>query len=856
MQIFQSTIETPPMINRFLSIIAVLVTVFIQTAAAQSRGVFGSAGEIILAPEPTVPSSNISLSNTNCNELDVNWIAGDGARRLVVASANSPVSALPADGITYNASNLFGQGSDLGGGNFVVYSSNGTSVTVTGLTGGVRYHFAIFEYNGSGGGIEYLQSVYPVADEAAIGVSITAMINDPEICRGDTTLLEAHGDLISYVWNPSSSLSSPVDSVVQAFPLTTTNYTVTGFGSNGCSASAVVTVDVNQPPTVTLSSFNDACSNGTAFALSGGSPSGGVYSGDFVTAGNFNPSAAGPGTFQVYYTYTDGNGCTNLDSSLITVNAPPSVQLSPFDPECVNGSPTTLSGGNPAGGTYSGDGVSGGIFYPAQAGVGTAQIIYRYFASNGCSNSDTNTIQVLALPQVTLGAFTDVCQNVPAFQLTGGLPAGGTYSGPGVSSGSFNPAVTGPGTFTIDYTYTDGNGCTNTTIAPQTVNALPTVTFTAPAPVCANTAPFALSGGTPAGGDYSGTSVVNNTFNPSVSGAGVFALTYLYTDLNGCQNSAVASITVNSLPSVTLTAQASTCLNSAPDTLSGGVPAGGVYSGNGVANGIFNPQVAGAGSTYIFYTVTSSQGCSASDSSLIEVKTLPAVSLDSFPNRCVNAGPLTLSGGLPAGGTWSGPGVGGTTFFTAIAGVGTHAINYTVTGTNGCSNIASQSISVNPAPVIGLGPDTLVCAGASVLLNAGAGAATYAWSTGATTQTISVDTTGRGTGTFQFRVTVVSTAGCLNKDTINVAFDVCSALPDQPVSDAGLILFPNPSGSRFNLNIEAAGRLSVYNLQGQLVYSSPLEPGHNTFGEMLFPGIYIAEVSATGSRRVFRIVKD
>ncbi len=67
------------------------------------------------------------------------------------------------------------------------------------------------------------------------------------------------------------------------------------------------------------------------------------------------------------------------------------------------------------------------------------------------------------LPEVTLAPFEWVCLGWPAFELTGGLPEGGIYSGPGVVNGWFNPATAGVGTHTITYTYEDLNGCENFT---------------------------------------------------------------------------------------------------------------------------------------------------------------------------------------------------------------------------------------------------------------------------------------------------------------------------------------------------------------------------------------------------------
>jgi PKD repeat protein len=65
------------------------------------------------------------------------------------------------------------------------------------------------------------------------------------------------------------------------------------------------------------------------------------------------------------------------------------------------------------------------------------------------------------LPEVTLILPAYVALPEPPFQLTGGTPPGGEYTGPGVSNGWFDPAAAGMGEHTITYTYTDVNWCTN-----------------------------------------------------------------------------------------------------------------------------------------------------------------------------------------------------------------------------------------------------------------------------------------------------------------------------------------------------------------------------------------------------------
>lgn len=78
-------------------------------------------------------------------------------------------------------------------------------------------------------------------------------------------------------------------------------------------------------------------------------------------------------------------------------------------------------------------------------------------------------ITVEMTPPVMLSPFNNVGLNQPAFELTGGSPAGGVYSGPGVTNNWFDPVVAGLGDHTITYTYTAGNGCDNSESETLTV---------------------------------------------------------------------------------------------------------------------------------------------------------------------------------------------------------------------------------------------------------------------------------------------------------------------------------------------------------------------------------------------------
>jgi len=183
-------------------------------------------------------------------------------------------------------------------------------------------------------------------------------------------------------------------------------------------------------------------------------------------------TAVGVTTYYVTETYTIGTTCESSASMVtITINPnPTNVTFSTLSDICENASNYTLVEGAPSGGVYSGTGVTAGVFNPSTAGAGTETLTYTYTDGNGCSAEATQTITVDATPTVTFGALSTVCVYNPSFLLTGGLPAGGSYSGIGVNAGNFNPATAGNGTHTITYSYTDGNGCSGSATSSITVD--------------------------------------------------------------------------------------------------------------------------------------------------------------------------------------------------------------------------------------------------------------------------------------------------------------------------------------------------------------------------------------------------
>lgn len=132
------------------------------------------ASQSTLVPPPTTQASSIVfVPPATISSISLNWINGNGAGRLVVARAGAAVDSNPVDGTTYTASQVFGSGTQIGTGNYVVYNSpTAVPVTITGLVTGTVYHFSVFEYNGTGSLINYNTS--PAANNPNNSTTLSA----------------------------------------------------------------------------------------------------------------------------------------------------------------------------------------------------------------------------------------------------------------------------------------------------------------------------------------------------------------------------------------------------------------------------------------------------------------------------------------------------------------------------------------------------------------------------------------------------------------------------------------------------------------------------------------------------------
>lgn len=116
-------------------------------------------------------------------------------------------------------------------------------------------------------------------------------------------------------------------------------------------------------------------------------------------------------------------------------------------------------------GTLSGAGTINPTYTPDQADAGNTVVLNLHAYGMGGCNEQTAVafkyIEVFDLPEVTIPANDTACIEWEPFELTGGMPQGGEYSGTGVENGMFDPEIAGMGMHIITYSYTDDNGCEN-----------------------------------------------------------------------------------------------------------------------------------------------------------------------------------------------------------------------------------------------------------------------------------------------------------------------------------------------------------------------------------------------------------
>ncbi|MBL0135425.1 MAG: hypothetical protein IPP79_16365 [Chitinophagaceae bacterium] len=111
---------------------------------------FGSGNQATLSA-PVTPTSAINFTNVSGSTVRINWTNGSGTGRLLLMHQGAAVDSDPPNLSFYNGNSIFGSGTEIGTGNFVIYRSTANNITVTNLLPATTYHIAAYEYNGSVG---------------------------------------------------------------------------------------------------------------------------------------------------------------------------------------------------------------------------------------------------------------------------------------------------------------------------------------------------------------------------------------------------------------------------------------------------------------------------------------------------------------------------------------------------------------------------------------------------------------------------------------------------------------------------------------------------------------------------------
>ncbi|MCA0427441.1 MAG: PKD domain-containing protein [Bacteroidetes bacterium] len=524
------------------------------------------------------------------------------------------------------------------------------------------------------------------------GIPITGFVRAQAISIGNGNWQFLSGPSSSSVSSPQL-LSTPISNLLQG------DYYFTWRVSNGKCPSKVDTAKVSIYPPLqsSIGSEQTICQGQTAATLTGLATSGGtgtytyqweqstnniIYTNiNGATLSNYSPGALSSSTW--FRRITRSGTCVHISSS-VKITVLPSIggnSISADQAYCIGNTSNPITGSSPTGGDgtfkYQWQRFSGGTWVNA-GGADTLQNyapgalsqttqFRRLVTSNVCSGaqqsiSNSVTHTVYPLPVVQAGADIIKCNNQPKFKLLGN-PLSGTWSGPQpIVADSIDPTQYALGTYSLIYTYTNSNGCTNRDTLNFTVIAPPVVDAGSNFSICQNSPAVQLSGFNPAGGTWSGPGVSSGgLFNPSTAGAGTKQLIYSFTAGSGCNGTDTLLIMVQPKPDPGFILPVRACaldtiLLSATSNPSANLASlvWSLSNNGGMSNAILGSTTAAntqaifpenQGNTDITYTVkliqVTNQGCSDSISKTIVHLRRPLAQFNT--GNAINCGPASYS---------------------------------------------------------------------------------------------------------------------------------------------------------------------------------------------------------------------
>jgi len=616
------------------------------------------------------------------------------------------------------------------------------------------------------------------ANSQPVAVAVNSLPPTPDIsasgstaiCQGSSVSLSAPSGY-TYKWSTGALSQSISVSTVG-------NYTVQVIGTNGCisvsSSPASVTINsLPATPSISIGGATIFC-QGNSVILSAPSSTSYKWSNGTITQ-NATISSTGNYTLQVI----DINGCTSANSQpvSVTVNslpATPAITASGSTSICL-GNSVSLSA--PTGYTYLwSNGATTQNISTSLAGNYTVQVT----DGNNCTSANSLPKAVIvnnlpATPTITASGSTTICDR-DVVSLS--APTGYTYLWSNNSTGrSITTSLAGNYSVQVK----DGNGCNSAFSSPVTITinnlpAKPTISTSGATTFCQGgsvslTAPTSTSYLWSNGGSWVATSQ-----NTTITSNGIYSIKII--DNNGCiSDSSYVVVTVRSLPPIPSITSGSSTIICQGSTVSLSAPAGYSYLWS---NGLTTQNIGASIEGNYTVKITDANNCTSANSQPVSVTVnsiplTPDITAGGSTTFCKN-GYVVLS--APAGYTylWSN-GLKTQSIYAGIAG------NYTVQikDGNGCLSANSHPITVKlyslPAtPSITVSGSTTICQGDSVLLSASSGYA-YQWSTGATTQILSVKTSG------YYQTQIIDSNGC-KSDTSSSTIIKVNSMPATPIITA------------------------------------------------------------------------
>ncbi len=466
-----------------------------------------------------------------------------------------------------------------------------------------------------------------------------------------------------------------------------------------------------------------------------------------------------------------------------------------------------------------------------------------------------------------------MCATSPAVTLTADS-TGGTWSGPGVTGNQFNPATAGTGTHLITYTLNPGAPCSTQDTMQITVLGSGSATINQPAIACANAAPFNLTAAT-SGGTWSGTGITNSTngtFDPSVSGAGSFTITYAIGGTCPSQDTVIVTIGSVSTPTTGFSYTSPVCIagtNPNPTGVAGFTTGGSYTSTAGLSvnsgTGVINLAASSPGTYTITYNVPATAcGAAGSSTTTITINPLstPVTNFSYNTPVCTNDPNQlpTLDTSFTTGGIFTASPAG--MVIDSITGMisvsastpGTYTITYSLPQNNAMCMAAATNTSnftINPLPIVTVTSSDVVMYIGSTATLAATGGTSYSWSPPTDLSCATCDTTNASpteTTTYCVRVTE---NGCVDSSCIRLEIVI-------PCPSNRNLTVPNaftPDGDNNNDQLCLYGwddcvdkfEIMIFDRWGEKVFEStkPSFCWDGTYrGKMLDAGVFVYFIKA------------